>query len=655
MSSSFYPATIGRVSSSQSISRLLFQVHHDQGAIQKLQTQLSTGRRIERASEDPAAAIRALAAQRSLEFKGQVLNNLKSANTILGASESMLSQAQSILNEMRGIAIESSGNLLSEAERDANSNQVREAIKKLVELGNSKFRDQHVFAGADVMQPPLQILGNSIRFSGTDNQLNTITDIGATLAANVTADEAFGTRSNHIVGSVDLNPSLHPLSPLSDLNDGEGMRRGSIALTDGINRTEIDLTGAYNIQDVVNAIQAQQLGTRDISVSIGPNNISVTYQDGLGGILRVEEVGSGLTAADLGIRTTLAASTSPVVGTDLKLKTTEQTQLSQLFGGSGIANGSLFTIRQNNRDYLVNTAGMTKVEDLINGIEASGARVQAALDPSGKYFSIQSTESGTSLSIGEAGGTLATQLGVRTFDSTTPVSRLNFGQGIFQSDVAQDLRIRRTDGTELVVELDGVQTVGDVITRINSHVNNFTPSLRVVASLSTNGNGLVLSAPTGAQPIEITNGGGSQAATGLGLVPAGQSSVVGTTAGLQSVITGLDVSGIEVEGAFTTLLRLEDAVRIGSSADMERLVGALDDDIRRMSMARGLVGARQQTIEHIQTRTEDQQIQLKEVESNEIDTDLASVISELTSRQAALEASLQLMGSSSRLSLFDYL
>src|SRR6476661_4133604 len=99
MTSSFFPATVGRVSTQQSITRLLFQVHADEGAIQKLQTQLSTGRRIERPSEDPAAAIRALAAQRSLEFKNQVLVNLKSANTVLGASEASLSQAQSILND----------------------------------------------------------------------------------------------------------------------------------------------------------------------------------------------------------------------------------------------------------------------------------------------------------------------------------------------------------------------------------------------------------------------------------------------------------------------------------------------------------------------------------------------------------------------------
>lgn len=655
MTSSFYPTAIGRVTSQQSISRLLFQIHSDEGAIQKLQTQLSTGHRIERASEDPAAAIRALAAQRAQEFKGQVVTNLKSADTILGASESSLSQAQAILNEMRGLAIESTNNLLSTEERSANASQFNDAVKKLVELGNSKFRDQHVFAGAHVLDRPLQIVGNSVRFTGSDAALDTITDIGSTLAANVSADETFGTHSDHIVGARDLDPALEPSTPLDELNFGQGVRGGAIALSNGLDRVEIDLSKAFSIQDVTDAIESKQLGTRAIKVTVSPTGLNVDYADGIGGNLRIEEVGAGLTASDLGIRTRGVVSNAPVFGNDLNLIATKNTKLSQLFGGAGIPNGSLMQLRQNGREYIVNTAGMNTMEDLINGIQASGAQVTASLDPTNTYFTVRSTESGTTLSIGEYGGFLATQLGVRTFDTTTPISRLNFGQGIFGTDTAFDLRLTRSDGSALIIDLDGVQTVGDVLTRINSHVDNFTPNLRIVAALSSTGNGITLAAPAGLQPIQVTNVGGSQAATGLGLVPPGEIASVGTMIGANNVIAGLDVSGIEVEGSFTTLLRLQEAVRAGNTKDLERLVSALDDDISRLSAARGIVGTRQRNLADLQSRTEDQQIQLKEVESNEIDADLASVISDLSSRQAALQASLQLMGRQSQLSLFDYL
>lgn len=654
-SSSFYPASVGRVSTPQSIQRLLFQVNADQGAIQKLQAQLSSGRRIERPSEDPAAAIRALAAQRSLEFKDQIVTNLKGANTILAASESTLSQAQSILNEMRGVAVESSGNLLSAEERTANAEQVRNAIQRLVELGNSRFRDQYLFAGSNVGAPPLEVVGNAVRFHGTDQSLQTITDVSSTLAANVTADETFGTRSDHVVGTADLDPAVELSTPLANLNGGSGVRAGSIVLSDGANRLEVDLSRAHTVEDVVRAIQAQPLGTRDLAVSVTPTGISIDFADTLGGTLRIAEVGAGMTAGDLGIRTSSGVSSAPVASSDLNPITTDQTKLSELFGGAGIADGSTFTIRQAGQDYTINTAGLSTVEDLFNAIESSGARVQASLDPTGKYFTIQSTESGTSLSIGEAGGTLASQLGIRTFDLNTPVSRLNFGQGIASSGSNQALQITRTDGTVLSVDLNGVQTVGDVINRINAHVDNFDPALRVVASLATNGNGLMLTAPVGAQAIAVSSAGGSEVARGLGLLPDGQSTTSGTTVGTDSVIGGTDVSGVQVEGAFTTLLQLEDAVRNGNTRDMERLVNSLDADLQRLSLSRGVVGTRQRDVEDLQSRTEDQQVQLKSAESDDIDADLAGVISQLQSRQAALEASLRLMGQSTQLTLFNYL
>ncbi len=88
-------------------------------------------------------------------------------------------------------------------------------------------------------------------------------------------------------------------------------------------------------------------------------------------------------------------------------------------GGAGIPNGSMFTIRQNNQDYIVNTAGMRTVEDLINGIQATGARVNVSLDPTGRYLAMQSTERYDAVDHGGRGD-IASRLGIRTFDLSTP-------------------------------------------------------------------------------------------------------------------------------------------------------------------------------------------------------------------------------------------
>ncbi len=69
MISSFYPVVSGRVTDSLSRNRSLFQVQADAVAMQRLQTQLSTGLRYQLPSEDPSSAIRVINLQQSQEFK----------------------------------------------------------------------------------------------------------------------------------------------------------------------------------------------------------------------------------------------------------------------------------------------------------------------------------------------------------------------------------------------------------------------------------------------------------------------------------------------------------------------------------------------------------------------------------------------------------
>lgn len=652
---SFYPAGSGRATNQLAITRLLFQINHDELAVQDLQTQISTGRRLTTPSQDPAAAIRALAAQRQREYKSQVENNLKSADSILTATESTLSQSQTILNEMRGVAVQSSVNTLSPEEKQAFITQIEGAITKLTELGNSKIRDQYIFGGSAVQSAPLKAVGDSVRFSGNTEQLRTITDYSSTLAANVTGNDAFGVKSSKVISTVDLNPAVTSTTPLGSLNRGEGVRRGAISFSDGISLVEIDLAQAHNLADVVDRINATQVGTRTLKATLSANGLKVAYDDGGGGLLRIDEVGSGRTAADLAIYNAGTSGLSPVTGGDLDPLVTPATRLSQLFAGAGVTIGDSFQITQGGKTYGISTTGLNTVEDFINRIHLSGVQAKASIDSSGRFLQIQSMESGTSLTIGETGGNLAAKLGLRTMNFSTPVKALNFGQGIFSQSQGDDLVLTRTNGTEFKVSLSGVQNVQDVLNRINNHVDNFNPALRITATLSSVGGGIALSSLTGTAPIQVRNAGGSQAAWGLGLVPRSTDKTVGAANGANSVITGQDVSGIEVEGAFTTLIRMRQALERDQTFDLERITSALDTDIQRLSMARGLVGTRQQSIERVTDLTAEQQLQLKQIESNELDADLASVISQLTSRQAALQASLQLMGTASKLSLFNFI
>ena len=60
-------------------------------------------------------------------------------------------------------------------------------------------------------------------------------------------------------------------------------------------------------------------------------------------------------------------------------------------------------ITQGGEDHLVIMSGLQTVEDLFNEIKLAGANIDIDFDDTGRFLTLQSIESGTTLSIGENG------------------------------------------------------------------------------------------------------------------------------------------------------------------------------------------------------------------------------------------------------------
>ncbi|MGY8771714.1 MAG: flagellin [Pirellulales bacterium] len=74
-----------------------------------------------------------------------------------------------------------------------------------------------------------------------------------------------------------------------------------------------------------------------------------------------------------------------------------------------------------------------------------------------------------------------------------------------------------------------------------------------------------------------------------------------------------------------------------------------------MSFVRAELGARDENVDLLKYRMEDETIELKSALSLEIDVDIVETISNLTAKQASFEASLRVIGQISQLSLLDYI
>ncbi len=321
---------------------------------------------------------------------------------------------------------------------------------------------------------------------------------------------------------------------LDQLNSGQGVARGSIRISDRSGVTQdIDLRFAQTANAVVEAINSND----KLSVVASLEGDHFVLKDVSGssvGSLSVSEVGSGRTAADLGLSGISTNSTT--AGGSGVLTLGSSTALRTLLDGRGLdfpkSGAALKLDLQDGSSVEFTTtlkADKASLGQLIDEINAAAAgKFTAKIANNGKSLEIEdlTTGSGT-FAVSSPSGNLATQLGLDNASaagviqgsqlisglSDTLLSSLGGGQGL---GALGQFTITDRSGTTATVDLSSAKTLSDVISTINS------ASVGVKAQLNATKTGLEIIDNTGstAQQLTIANADATNSATKLGIAAA---------------------------------------------------------------------------------------------------------------------------------------
>lgn len=364
-----YPLPTSRTSDILTQSRLVSQLQRDQLAILRLQDQVSTGRRIAIPSDDPQASIKAFALQRLLAQKGQAQTNLQTTQSYLAASDSAMSSLSSLLIEARGVAVTAADSSTGDAQRQALLAQVRNTIQQLMDAGNQQFRGRYLFGGSLVGATPFSNYQGGVQFHGNDVGFQSYGDVDFLVQSSVSGVQLFGATSTQKRGTTDLNPVLTRDTPLADLRGGNGIRKGSVLVSDGVVSRTVDLSSAITVGDVTHLLESNSPAGRKLAVRIRNDHLQVEFLDGLGGNLTINEVGNGTTAAELGILETNGVGSGSIIGQDLNPRLSLTTKIADAFGTRAYA--------------LLQPSGMDndiRIDAKIPGIAANGVSIQLVDD-----------------------------------------------------------------------------------------------------------------------------------------------------------------------------------------------------------------------------------------------------------------------------------
>ena len=137
-----------RVSTTQIYTQGLKAFGDQQAKLVKLQEQISTGTRINKPSDDPAASSRILELEQTLKLNEQYQVNINLAEQRLNLEETTLTSVGNILQRIRELAIQANNASQDAVSREAISFEIEELNQELLSLANTiDANGDYLFAG----------------------------------------------------------------------------------------------------------------------------------------------------------------------------------------------------------------------------------------------------------------------------------------------------------------------------------------------------------------------------------------------------------------------------------------------------------------------------------------------------------------------------
>ncbi len=607
-----------------------------------MQAQMSSGRRINKPSDDPLGIQRDLDYRHELAKNSQFLSNVARAQDWAQTYDSLLAETNTLLSSTRELAIAMSNEVADDdgTSRGAAAVEIQEMFDQILQMANTKIEGKYIFSGFRTDQRAIIASSNGVRYDGDTGEIKFQIDNSTDVRVNFIGSDVFLEQLSILGESADLNVGLVGSTLLADLHNGDGIELvpGTIGITDqnlGISIT-VDLSAATTIDDVllfINGALAAS-GMTNITARIGDENNNILFDTTENGLisdvtsLSVINSGNGVELYGGNIRVTDNAaidfqvdfSSCETVGDII-------TEFNTQVAGAGVSNvtmqinaaGTGFEIRDTNGVPL----GLFITETHTNSTVAADLGIDGAINPILVGDDLNPT---VSFLIEDIGGTTAEDLGILAeffgdfpgsdldplLLPTSNVTDLNNGLGydldeiiIWQGEFSQTLDLGDP----------GIVTIQDMLDAFNNC------GLDITASINPDGRG-----------IQIVNNDVTRSLTIEDVDD-------GTTARQMGIYGSSDMLGSYI--VLINALQADDQDAVGL------LLGNFEQAIERLLDHRSGVGSNAIRLESTNSRLLDRELAFTRRLSEVEDADITELITQLSTfennYQAALLASARII------------
>lgn len=136
-----------RITNNMLINNMVNYIGNNLTRMNRYQSQLATGKKIQVPSDDPVVAARALKLRTDVAEIGQYKKNVKDAQSWLDMTEDTLANIGDVLQRARELTVEGANSTTTAEDTQKINEEMKQLRAQLIHLGNSTYAGRYIFSG----------------------------------------------------------------------------------------------------------------------------------------------------------------------------------------------------------------------------------------------------------------------------------------------------------------------------------------------------------------------------------------------------------------------------------------------------------------------------------------------------------------------------
>jgi flagellar hook-associated protein 3 FlgL len=209
-----------RVTPQMMSQKFIKNTERNNSEIAKIQQQISSGRKIEKISDNPSDALKGLSYRSSLIQIEQYQKNVQDGIGWLTATDDALGNATTVLQRIRELMVQAGNDTVDENTRKNIGSELSTLKEQLGNIANTTFGGKYIFAGKETTSIPYE---NGVLSTVGQSEMIWTIGQGQNVNINASADSVFWADSQNIFATLDtiisdLEQGKNPNSYLKDID-----------------------------------------------------------------------------------------------------------------------------------------------------------------------------------------------------------------------------------------------------------------------------------------------------------------------------------------------------------------------------------------------------------------------------------------------------